>query len=372
MSKSSILKEKEYEVIEFLKERAYEQQSRYEDSKNKKVSVLMAKEQLFLEKFEEVVNKAFKSLPKPKLSKSKNKNLKIKRVLNVVISDTHYGSNLNPLEVGHSYGPVEEARRTASICKQVADYKRQYRDETELNVHLIGDLINGSLHDARDGAPLAEQVAAAMRILSQALQYFSINFKKIKVFCATGNHGRQKSRHQQRAINEKFDSIETMIFYALKQFSTFLPNVDVSIGYSPEYTWESFGAVGYATHGDTQVNFGYPGKSVNTESISRQVDKINNARIMKGEKPVSVIMIGHVHVGTMTHLNGGTVAITNGCLIPPDAYAKSITITSTKCGQWLFESSPGHMVGDARFMEVNFETDKDKTLDSIIQPYAGL
>ena len=358
--------------MEFLREQAQGQAEAYESCKNRKVSVGMAKDQLFLEQFEDSIKKAFKGkLPVPKqLKKTKSK---AKRALNVIISDTHYGSNLDPREVGYAYGAVEEARRTAEICRQTANYKRQYREETELNVHLLGDLIDGKLHDGQSNSlPVAEQVAAAIRILAQALRFFSSEFHTVKVHCASGNHGRSKSRHPNRAVDGKYDSVESMIYVALREVVEFLPNTVITIGYSPSYTWDSFGLVGYATHGDNQVNFGYPGKSINTENIARQIDKLNNARIGNGEKPLSLVMIGHVHTGTMTRLNGGTVVITNSCLIPPDPFARSIGITSSSCGQWLFESVKGHIVGDARFIEVDFSTDKDASLDAIIQPYKGL
>jgi hypothetical protein len=74
----------------------------------------------------------------------------------------------------------------------------------------------------------------------------------------------------------------------------------------------------------------------------------------------------------MTHLPGGTIVITNGCLLPPDAYAESIGIFDTACGQWMFESVAGHMVGDARFITVGEHNDKDASLDDIIAPFQGL
>jgi|SRR5579859_1412268 len=372
-SKSQIRKEKEQEVNNFLVDRVASLHESNKSARNRKVVDAFAREQLFLDQFSSIVSDVFsQKLSVPTVAKPKTKQ-KTTRILNVVFSDTHYGSNLDPREVGHGYGPVEEARRTAAICQQAAQYKPQYREDTELYLHLIGDLIQGQLHDPRDGAPLAEQVASCIRVLTQALRYLAVQFPKgVSVFCATGNHGRNSNRHKDRATNQKFDSIETMVYVALREVAAFLPNVKVQIGYEPKYDFDVFGQVGFGTHGDTVLNVGFPSSSINIASITKQINAINNARIMMKKEPYSLFITGHVHTGSITHLPGGVTVLTNGCLIPPDAYAQSIGLFNTACGQWLWESVPGHIVGDARFVVVNETHDKDKSLDKIIAPYQGL
>ena len=63
--------------------------------------------------------------------------------------------------------------------------------------------------------------------------------------------------------------------------------------------------------------------------------------------------------------------MSNGCLIPPDPFAVSIGITENTCGQWLFESVKGHIVGDSRFVTVDEHTDRDRKLDRVITPFRG-
>lgn len=360
-------------VLEYLQTRAEEQTNSEKTRRNRSVTTVVGREVLFLDLLQNALQDVFSeklAVPAVKVLKPRGKTA---RILNLALSDTHYGSNLDPREVKHKYGPVEEARRTAHIVRQVASYKRHHRDTTELYWHVLGDMIQGQLHDMRDGAPLAEQVAACIRILIQAMRYLAVEFPRgVTVFCTPGNHGRNTARHRERATNQKWDSIETMIYVAMKEAAAFLPNVKVVLDYAPEYYWDAFGSVGLGTHGDTVIQPGYPGKSINVEGISRQVDKINNARIRKGEKPLSVVVVGHVHIGSMTHLPGGTVIITNSCLIPPDPYAKSIGIFDTANGQWMWESVAGHPVGDARFITVNSDVDADESLDAIIKPFAGL
>jgi hypothetical protein len=362
-------------VLDYLQTRGQEIADGDIARRNRSVATVLGREQLFLEQLRTALQDVFEEKLASPVVKAVRGSTKVKtlRILNLISSDTHYGSNLDPREVGHKYGPTEEARRTAHIMRQVAGYKRDHRDVTELYWHILGDMIQGQLHDMRDGAPLAEQVAACIRILIQAMRYLAVEFPRgVTIFCTPGNHGRNTARHRERATNQKWDSIETMIYVALKEAAAFLPNVKVVLDYQPEYYWNAFGSVGLGTHGDTVIQPGYPGKSINVEGISRQVDKINNARVMKQETPLSMVIVGHVHTGSMTHLPGGTIAITNGCLIPPDAYAKSIGIFETACGQWMWESVPGHPVGDARFITVNSVVDQDKSLDAIIKPFTRL
>jgi len=144
----------------------------------------------------------------------------------------------------------------------------------------------------------------------------------------------------------------------------------VEIPLTPYYTYEAFDQLGFVTHGDTVLQPGYPNKSINVSGITQQINSINAAAGRSGGREFSLFAVGHVHVGSLTHLPGGAVFMSNGCLVPPDAYAVSIGILETACGQWVWESVPGHIVGDARFVTVDERTDKDEKLDQIIKPFS--
>ncbi len=366
------LKKENYRVLKFLRGRAQEIVDQDITRKARTTTTVAARESLFLDQLVDALHVVFdRKLPAPPAAAKKSK-VKTERILNVSISDTHYGSRLDAREVGRSYGPVEEARRTAAVVRQVADYKRQYRDETELIVHLLGDILQGQLHDPRDGAPLAEQVASAIRVLVQALAYLAHEFPKgMTVYCTTGNHGRNKARHPERGVNQKWDSIEMMVYVALKEALRGYKNVKFVIPLSPHYTWQAFDQQGFATHGDTVLNPGYPNRAIQTESIAKQINSINAAAGKKGDE-YSLFVVGHVHTGSQTYLGSGSVLLTNGCLIPPDSYALSIGIFETACGQWLWESVKGHIVGDSRFVTVDETTDTDESLDAIIKPFDSI
>lgn len=316
--------------------------------------------------------KVFNSLTLPKFKEFKRKNnKKINRAVNLVLSDLHFGSDISKRETGGlDFGKVEEARRLARIVQEVIEYKPQYRNETELNVILLGDMIQNQLHDARDGAPMAEQVCRAIHLVSQALIHFSNHFPKVTIYCNTGNHGRNGVRHHKRAVNQKWDSLETIVYFALKDAFKNVKNIKFELPLTPYVTYEVFDKKIFATHGDTVLKPGYPGKAINVGSLENQINKINAT--LNDNAEYSVFIVGHVHTASTTHLANGAVMITNGALVPSDEFAVSIGLLENSCGQYLFESVPGFPVGDMRFIRVNSKDDKNKELDKIIQKFSGL
>lgn len=320
----------------------------------------------YMEQFAEAVFKGSVKPVKPFPSRKQ-----VSRILNLVFSDVHIGADLKKEETGNAnYGPVEESRRVAAIVREVINYKPQYRDTTELEVMLLGDLVQGQLHDPRDGAPLAEQICRVIHIFSQALSHLAANFPKVRVHCATGNHGRNTARHHNRAVNQKWDSYETVIYYALKAALQNQKNVEFFIPKTPYGYYEVFGQKILYTHGDTVLNPGYPNKSINIKGLEAQLNTINAS--LTDTKEVKVAVVGHVHTASQTYLSNGSTMITNGALIEPDQYAVSIGIIETQTGQFLFESFPGFAVGDTRFIRVGREADKDVALDKVIEPWKSL
>lgn len=320
----------------------------------------------------ELVTDSLKKIKLPKFTPYKQiKAKKVDRAVNVILSDLHIGSDVKKEETGGlDFGKKEESRRLARITKEILDYKPQYRDCTKLNVYLLGDLVQMNLHDPRDGAPAAEQVARAIYLISQSLSHFTESFPEVTVYCATGNHGRLQSRHKTRAVNQKWDSIETIIYYALKQIFAKQKSIKFVIPKTPFVTVDVFGSKFFLTHGDTVFKPGYPGQSIKIGHLENQINKINAT--LPDSQEYAVFAVGHVHTASMTHLSNGAVMITNGAMVPSDEFAVSIGLLENVCGQYLFESVKGFPVGDSRFIKVSEKDDKDKSLDRIITPWKGL
>jgi hypothetical protein len=329
-----------------------------------------ARDETFWKKLEEVTARVFKKVPiaptgwaaKPKTPKQG-----LSRELNVIISDTHFGSDLDPRYVPHRFGTVEESRRLAQVVKRVCDYNRIVRKETRLRVHLAGDIFQNQLHDARDGDISAAQVARAIHLLTQAITIFASEFPEVLVDCATGNHGRNTGRHKERATYEKVDSLETMIYFAVKTAVKHLPNVNFEITRKPFVTFKSFDRSCFGTHGDTVLNPGWPSQNINAKSLEVQINRINAS--LNDAEEYKLFFCGHVHTGMVLYMGNGAVFITNGALIPSDQYSTSIGLFENQCGQMMWESTPEDLISSSHFIRVSPETDQDASLDRIIQPF---
>lgn len=292
-----------------------------------------------------------------------------KRYFNIILSDLHFGADIDGEETGGpTFGKKEESRRLAKVVNEVCTYKEEYRDSTELNVILLGDVIQGALgHDPRDGAALAEQYCRAIHLLIQALGTFSQKFKKVNVYCNPGNHDRIISRHIGRAVHSKYDSYATMLYYSLKKACSNVPNINFIIPKTPYVIVEVFDKKIYAWHGDTGIKTGNVGKAINIKSINDAINSINAS--LADTKEYSAFVCGHLHLGTVSFLPNNTTLIVNGGLPPFDPFCVSLGIQESSSGQMLFESVPNFAVGDIRYIRVDAETDKDESLDKLIEPW---
>lgn len=290
------------------------------------------------------------------------------RVIVMHLSDTHFQADIDEEEMGgiNKYGSTEEARRLAFFVKEVASYKIQHREETELVIALNGDLLQGVIHDQESTPAMTTQMAAGMHLLTQAISFLASEFKKVRVICTTGNHARMMHKgNKGRQTREKWDSFATILHVGLKYALTNHKNVSFEIPAAPYAYIDILGHKFLFTHSDTVLNVGYPGKSINVE---RAKNKINDLK--EGIGHIDVVCVGHVHVDTKQILPNGVVFLTNGSLSGVDEFALSIGITSNNPTQQIFEVTRDHVVGDLRSVQV-LQADKDESLDEIIEPFKG-
>ena len=333
---------------------------------NRKYASQEIYDNLFLARIQETVDRAYrgKHIRVPAF-RAPRRRAAVRRILNVLVSDTHYQSQIQLADTGHAYGSREEARRTARLCKTIAGYKLDHRAETKLNVYLNGDVIQNQLHDLRDGSPLAEQAAAAIHLLTQAIAYLAGAFPEVEVYCATGNHGRNTARHKDRATGGKWDSIETIIYYGVKKATSHIKNIKgFHIPRTPWFAVEALGHKFFGTHGDGFFNPGSPGRSINVGSLENQSNKWNASLPDTGE--YKVFMVGHVHTPTVAWLANGAVVLVNGALCPPDGFAQSLPVPESSCGQWMFETTEEYALGDLRFITMDKGDDTNEDLDKIV------
>jgi len=294
---------------------------------------------------------------------------KTARVVTLCISDTHFGSKLDPRELPHKYDFEEEARALSSVILRVCEFKTDYRDETELNIWIGGDLTRGKIHDRQAGRPGAEQAADAMWLLIQMIRIAAGKFKKVTVYCTPGNHDRDEARNPEGSgFDEKWDSRATVIYVGIKYAVDHLPNVTVHIPRTPYCDWKIFGHRVYATHGDDNLNPGNPGKNIDISRLDAQMKTINLGEVQDHHQPYDLFIVGHVHQGLHLPLPVAELLV-NPALIPVDGYARGRGYASSRPGQAMFESTKDHIVGDHRFLFTGPEVRKDRSLDKIILPF---
>lgn len=297
------------------------------------------------------------------------KNKSTQRILNVVFSDHHIGSDIVKPETGLSYGKVEEARALAYLTENITTYKMQYRDETILNLLILGDIIENELHGRTSADLLHMQTCRAIWLYPQVLRHLAANFKKIRVYFAVGNHGRDISIHSNRATALKYNALETTIYYAIRQALSEYKNIEFYQPMTPWVEFDIFKHKGYATHGDTHLNPGNPGKQIKIANIENQINKIN--AVLKDDEEYKVFVAGHIHQAVVTPLPNKAYLILNGALTPPNSFAQSLNIIESPQIQVMWESVPEHPVGDFRMIDVSHSA-TDRSLDKIIKPFPGL
>jgi len=295
-----------------------------------------------------------------------SKGKKSQRTLFSHISDTHIGCNIDKSEMGglNEYNPTIAARRFGLLFKSIAEYKMDHRDETELVIALNGDIFAGVIHSQESVDPMSTQFAGGIRIFSQGISYLSRHFKKVRVVCVTGNHDRYIHKDNKgRQSDQKWDSFATNLYVALQERFSEYKNVHFEIPETPYALIEIHGYTYFITHGDTVINVGQPGKTLNIESITKQV---NNFMTGLGIR-IDVLVVGHVHKAVFLTLDNGVDLVINGTLSGTDGFAQSIGILSNNPCQSTFEITPKYKLGDMRFVRLK-EADKDKSLEKIVEP----
>jgi hypothetical protein len=297
------------------------------------------------------------------------------RSICTIWSDQHFGTNVDGNELGgkNEFNWLIGSRRLGMLCEQTATYKIEKRHlHSELVIFLIGDNIGGVIHNQEgpDYDLLIHQVCGTTAYYTQALNYLKQFFPKIRVICQPGNHGRvQHKTSKDRALSQKYDSFENIIFYSLSQIFASDPKVIFSVTKAPFSDTEVQNHRIYATHGDTVFSVGNVGDIVPIKKIEQQINRINAEELNHGKKPYEMVCTGHVHHPLITQVNSGVKVAINGCLIGSDSFALSIGIQSSHPVQILWETTKKFVQGDSRFIYVAKAND-DAKYNKIITPYS--
>ena len=316
--------------------------------------------------YDEFVKEVQKVLPRHVPRRSWCKSRKpVRRALNLLLSDWHIGSHLLKTEVPLPYGPKEETARIGYVVRETVEYKTQYRDNTELHVHLLGDLPNGVLHDPREGLEYTTQFGMTVNYLIQVLTHFGQEFPRVLVHFTPGNHGRIISRHKDRAVFQKWDSFESMVYLAVKMAVQCDNVIFDELVRTPYYIVNLFGKKGIFAHGDGGFGSGVPCKRLDLKSMSAMAAQWTMARHVGG--PFDWFAVGHFHISSQTVLSNGATMMVNSSLIPVTPFGLHINAPDVACSQFLVESVPGYIVGDTRRLSVD-NAERSTKNRGIIEP----
>jgi|SRR5665213_172428 hypothetical protein len=292
----------------------------------------------------------------------------------VALTDLHFGTNVDKAELGgkNEFNWNIGARRFGFIMEQLQTYKMELRHLHEEVVLLLGgDLIGGIIHNQEgpDYDLITFQVNGALSYFIQAFEHLKAFYPKVRVVCQPGNHGRMMHKQSKdRALSQKYDSFENIIFYAMSQYFKNDPKVEIIVPKTPYAEVTVQGHRIYMTHGDGVFVTGNPGKSINTDNINKQVQRVNETEYKEKRKPFEVFVFGHVHQAAHFQVSSGAHIIINGSMIGTDSFAQGVGITSNNPVQVLWEMNSKFPVGDSRWLFVA-AGDSEKRLESIIKPY---
>jgi predicted phosphodiesterase len=296
------------------------------------------------------------------------------RSICVALTDVHFGTHVDKEELGgkNEFNWEIAARRFGFIIDQIATYKMEQRSLHQEVVFLLGgDLIGGIIHNQEgpDYDLITHQVNGALSYFIQGFEYIKDLFPKIRIVCVPGNHGRfQHKADKGRALSQKYDSFENIIFYSLSRYFSKDSKIEVVVPKSPYAEIRVQKHRVYLTHSDGVFITGNPGKSINTERIEVQAHRVNEEERIHHRKPFSLFIFGHVHQPCHFQTNSGIQIIINGSMIGTDSYAQGVGIMSNNPVQVMWETNSKFVVGDSRWLFVS-EADKEKKYERIIRPF---
>jgi hypothetical protein len=352
-------------------------ESQEESSYINKLEKTLADRQLFEQRLIEAVKNQIKPIKAFNPPVYKHKKGALHRELVMMLNDTHYGLLVDPDEIGETnkYGWTEACRRTAKVVQEALDYKTESRSEVK-SLHLIlnGDLVQGIIHGLTTrGAELSVfHATGAIHILTHVIHNLAKEFKKVQVHGNSGNHSDSPHKREggSRVIQEKFDNVENIIFYALSAAFKNVDHVTFNFPKTPYVSFQLPAGRALASHGDTIFGkaLGNPGTSINVKRLSEEIRKFNAGEIIKGRPPVKLILFGHTHSFAHFITSEGVEVYVAPSLSGVDPFAHSLNINTNIVGQTIFESTPHFILGDSRLIRL-LDADSDSNLDKLIPTY---
>ena len=252
----------------------------------------------------------------------------------LLVSDFHYGENVNPKEVpdGNCYSPeVANARWDRLINNTISKTRTKGKHSKGIVVCFLGDDVSGDIHDELKETNFKTPIDACMEVATakaKMLKAFEKEYGKVWVISVMGNHGRTNKKPQSKGLSEhNYDSLVNAI---VRQ--QFIDNKNISF-YTPKSGEAYFELCGFnflATHGDRIGSRGGQGFIGCSATIARGQHKTRQAYAQIG-KPIDWMLIGHFHTPMLLEHT-----IANGTTVGYSQYARDLRLEPSYPSQTLF------------------------------------
>ena len=221
------------------------------------------------------------------------------------LSDTHVGDNVKGEQIGgiNSYDIDIFNRRLygwANQLLQLVELRRKVAPVNELVIPMLGDMISGDIHEelARTNVDnCMQQMIRGASLISQALMLLAPHFKKIRVPCVVGNHGRMT---RKPPMKDKYMDWDYMLYQWVSSMCSNQKNISFQISKSFVDSFEVFDKTILIMHGDSVSGAGGATAIMrvitNMRSVFQFTDTISNeVSGVKLPNKFDSVMMGHFH-----------------------------------------------------------------------------
>lgn len=277
---------------------------------------------------------------------------KVESEVVLAATDLHYGVIIDGREVpGNNVDSQVLARRTAFLATRLADYKPH--KSRGCRILLGGDACEGEIHGRGPHEPLAQQIYNAQHCLNGLINTALRAFGAVTVECATGNHDRYPERDKGRVVDQKWNSLSTLVYAWLAGVHSGNKAVTFNIPRAPYTVWKSPGGTPCVlTHGDTVFNIGNPASGVNYKRVREQANSLSKIVKRTHGDDIGLVVLGHHHSPAIFAIDDFYIAI-NGCLSGISSYSQSLGYHVGTPRQLIFEQTDTHVMGHPEFVDVN-------------------
>ena len=276
----------------------------------------------------------------------------------LLVSDFHYGENVNPKEVpdGNCYSTnVAKARWDRLINNTILKTRTKGKACKGMVVCFLGDDISGDIHDelkeTNDKTPIdACMDVAALKV--KMLKAFEQEYGKVWVISVMGNHGRTTKKPQSKQISEH--NYDTLISAMVQKQLEDDKNISFYTPKSGEAYFELCGTNFLATHGDRIGSKGGQGFIGCSATIARGQHKTRQS-YAQIDKPIDWMLIGHFHTPMLLEHT-----IVNGTTVGYSQYARDLRLEPALPSQTLFYVDETYGVTDLSRIYVTNKEDLQK------------